>query len=274
MIVGSFTDRLNQFMSWLFERHWTKWEIITIAVIVVFVLLWIMRRQRKRAVRNVYENPFLEDTPVIGAKLGARERRRRIIKDLKKGRLAIVQKRHIKQQKPLKYTESSEKLHEQIKQLQYEIIKRKETEVRLEEQVAYLTAANEKLQLELAEKKQPEMQTEGAPTAEVQAADEQQKSEVPESKQVEQVPDRQVIEEPAVEKPVEGKPAGKGDKYDANHRVVDGVRQKLCRKCKEWKPESEFHKNASCKDGLAGSCKTCKAKAAKEYRKRRKATKD
>ena len=259
MIVGSFVDRLNQFMSWLYERQWAEWEILTIAITALFVLLWIMRRQRKRAVRNIYKNPFLEKTPVIGAKLGAHKRRHHLIKDLKKGRLAAVQKRHTKQQKPTKYTESSEKLHEQIQQLQREIIKRKQTEVRLEERVAYLTAANEKLQLELAE---------------VQVAGGQQKSEVPESKQVEQLPDRQVVTELAVEKPVEGKPAGKGDEYDAKHRVVDDVRQKLCRKCKEWKPESEFHKNASSKNGLAGSCKTCKAKAAKEYRKRRKATKD
>jgi len=168
-------------------------------------------------------------------------------------------------------------------------MKRKQTEVRLEERLAHLTAANEKLQRELAENKQ------------VEKHPEQQKPEVPESKQVEQQSEQQVVPEPAsgekqqpeipeseqagqdieeqtagvpaAEKPGEGKPAGKGKTYEGLHRIVDGVKQKLCRKCKEWKPESEFHKNASCKDGLAVSCKTCKSEAAREYRKRRKAAK-
>ncbi len=78
---------------------------------------------------------------------------------------------------------------------------------------------------------------------------------------------------PAVEKAVERKPARRGKTYEELHRVVDDVKQKLCRKCEEWKPESEFHKNSSCKDGLAVSCKICKAEAAREYRKRRKAAK-
>ena len=273
MIVSSFVDRLNQFVSWLSERQWAEWEILTIAITSLFVLLWIMRRQRRRAVRNIYDNQFLESSPVIGTNLGVHKRSHHVIKDFKKGRLAAVQKRHPKQQKSTKQTEPSEKLHEQIQQLQYEIIRRKEIELNLEQRLADLTTAYEKLQRELAEKKQADKHPRQQ-VAQEQATDEKQQPEIPESKQVEQVPERQVVAEPAVEKPVEGKSAGKGDKYDDLHRVVDGVKQKLCRKCKEWKPESEFHKNASCKDGLAGTCKTCKAEAAREYRKRRKTAKD
>jgi hypothetical protein len=296
MIVSSFVDRLNQFISWLSERQWAEWEILTIAVIALFVLLWIIRWQRKRAIRNIYDNQFLESTPVIGANLGAHKRSHHVIEDLKKGRLAAAQKRHSKQQKSTKQTEPSEKLHEQIKQLQYEIIKRKQIEVRLEQQVAHLTAASEKLQRELAENKQAEQYPE-QDTAEEPAANEQLQTEVPGSKQAEQqiaqepatdekqqpeIPESeqagQDIEEqtdgiPATDKPGERGPARRGKTYEDQHRVVDGVKQKLCRKCKEWKPESKFHKNASSKDGLAGSCKTCKAEAAREYRKRRKAAK-
>ena len=57
--------------------------------------------------------------------------------------------------------------------------------------------------------------------------------------------------------------------YEDEHRVVDDVRQKLCRKCGVWKDESEFHKNASRKDGLARWCKVCKVGAARESRARR-----
>lgn len=297
MIANSFVNILNQFISRLYDRQWEVWEILAIAITSLSLLLWIMMRLRRRTVRSIYENRFLESSPVIGMNLGAHKRSRHVIKDLKKGRLAAVQKRHPKQQKSAKQTEPSEKLHEQIKQLQHEIIKRKQTEVRFEQRVAHLTAANEKLQRELAETKQtgqrPEQQTVEEPAVEEQlqpevpvskqaeqqvaqepATDEKQQPEISESEQAEQVPERQVVAELAVEKPVEGKLAGKGNKYDDLHRVVDGVKQKLCRKCKEWKPESEFHKNASCKDGLAVSCKTCKAEAAREYRKRRKAAKD
>ena len=235
MIISSFIDRSGQFVSWLFQREWAEWEIITIAVTVVFVLLWIISRQRKRAIRRVYENRFMESSPVIGMNLGAHKRSHHLIRDLKKARLAAIQKKHPKQQKPTKKTEASAKLHEQIKQLQYEIIKRKQSEVHLEERIAHLTAANEKIQLKLAETKQAEKQTD--------------------------------------EKPIEEKSTEKENKYENTHRIVDGVKQKLCRKCREWKPETEFHKNASCKDGLAVSCKTCKAEAAREYRKRRKTAK-
>lgn len=44
--------------------------------------------------------------------------------------------------------------------------------------------------------------------------------------------------------------------------------RKLCCKCREQKAESDFHKDKSCKDGLARWCKECKAKAARKYRKR------
>ena len=297
MIVISFVDRLNQSISWLSERQWAEWEIITTAVIALFVLLWIIKWQRKRAIRNVYENQLLESSPVIGMNLGAHKRSHHVIENLKKGRLAAVQKRHPKQQKLTKQTEPSEKLHEQIKQLQYEIIKRKQIEVRLEQRVANLTAASEKLQRELAENKQaeqhPEEQTVEEPAANEQlqpevpgskqaeqqvaqepATDEKQQPEIPESEQAGQDIEEQTDGIPAADKPSEREPARRSKTYEDHHRVVDGVKQKLCRKCKEWKPESGFHKNASSKDGLAGSCKTCKAEAAREYRKRRKAAKD
>ena len=57
--------------------------------------------------------------------------------------------------------------------------------------------------------------------------------------------------------------------YEDEHRVVDHVKQKLCRKCGQWKDESEFHKNASRKDGLARWCKMCKIGAARKSRARR-----
>jgi len=70
------------------------------------------------------------------------------------------------------------------------------------------------------------------------------------------------------------KKEGKGLKtyyrYEECHRVVDGVKQKRCRRCKSWKAEREFYKSRSCKDGLHSQCKACANKATnKSHKKRR-----
>ena len=81
--------------------------------------------------------------------------------------------------------------------------------------------------------------------------------------------------EPAGLTPVAGKSfitSGKWpqrkDKYEAGDSVIAKAGQKLCRKCNELKAQSDFHKDKSCKDGLARWCKECKAKAAREYRRK------
>jgi hypothetical protein len=292
MIVGSFIDRPGQFVSWLFQCQWSEWGIITIAGIAVFVVIWIMKRQRKLALRNIYDNQFLESTPIIGAKLGSRKKRRHLIENFKRAQQAAIQKGHSNQQTSAQKTES-EKLCEQIKQLQYEIIKRREAEVRLKQQVAELTTAKDELQHELAELKQAEQPAELYEEVKP-SSEEQLRTEIPENRQAEQQVDQEpvteekeqpviseseqvgqdigeeIIEVSAKDKHVEKKPPKRGMTYQDLHRVVDDVKQKLCRKCNEWKPESGFHKNALSKDGLAGLCKACKAEAAKKYRKRHK----
>jgi len=46
-------------------------------------------------------------------------------------------------------------------------------------------------------------------------------------------------------------------RYDDCHRVVNGDKEKLCRKCRKWKGESQFCRNRSSKDGLLGWCTEC-----------------
>jgi len=283
MIVSSLTGSVGQFVSGLFQRQWAEWEIITIAIVVVFVFLWIIRQQRKRTLRNIYDNQFLESTPVIGTKLGSRKQRRHLIRDFRKAQLAAALQGKAKQYKSTTRTDSG-KLHEQIRQLQREIIKRKKSEVSLEEKVAYLTSINEKLRLGLAglnRSEQPaESNDEVEPTSEEQCQpkiSEARQAEQPivsESEGVGQDIGEQSAEVSAEDEHVERRPSRRGRAYEDTRRIVDDVKQKLCRKCNEWKPESEFHKNASSKDGLAGSCKACKAEAAKEYRRRRKTARE
>ena len=59
------------------------------------------------------------------------------------------------------------------------------------------------------------------------------------------------------------------DKSPAGKSVISKAGQKQCRKCKETKAHSDFHRDRSTKDGLARWCKECK----KEYRQKRAAEK-
>ena len=56
--------------------------------------------------------------------------------------------------------------------------------------------------------------------------------------------------------------------YEKRHRVVNGAKEKLCRKCKTWKGESEFYVDRWRKDGLTEWCKNCQlASVRKRYKK-------
>ena len=55
----------------------------------------------------------------------------------------------------------------------------------------------------------------------------------------------------------EGKGLKQYHRYEECHRVVNGVKQKLCRRCNSWKAESDFYKRRKHKDGLVVWCKKC-----------------
>ncbi|HUS71941.1 MAG TPA: hypothetical protein VMY06_02660, partial [Sedimentisphaerales bacterium] len=58
-------------------------------------------------------------------------------------------------------------------------------------------------------------------------------------------------------------------RYEESHRVVSGVKQKRCSRCRKWKVESEFHKYSSRKDGLHVWCRECSNEAVRKSHKRR-----
>lgn len=53
-------------------------------------------------------------------------------------------------------------------------------------------------------------------------------------------------------------------RYEECHRVIDGIKQKLCRKCGKWKTESEYYRNGSARDGLNSRCKKCAYKSVRK----------
>jgi hypothetical protein len=46
-------------------------------------------------------------------------------------------------------------------------------------------------------------------------------------------------------------------RYEERHRIVNGIKEKYCRKCGEWKNESEYYQQRSAKDGLTERCRKC-----------------
>lgn len=50
----------------------------------------------------------------------------------------------------------------------------------------------------------------------------------------------------------------------APHRIADGIEQRRCSKCGEWKPLSEYHRRGA--GTYQGHCKPCKAAAVAEYK--------
>ena len=72
----------------------------------------------------------------------------------------------------------------------------------------------------------------------------------------------------------DGKSVKKYYSYEDAHRVVDAVKQKRCRRCRKWKPESMYYKRRRSKDGLYVWCKECANKATNKSRKQRLAAKN
>lgn len=144
----------------------------------------------------------------------------------------------------------------------------------LEQRVAELTAANEKLQQQLEESRQatgPLEQELAGQTSD----NERLRKEVEAIKQAEERLEQKVVElTTANEKLRQEVSAGAGtakkdDDYEKRHRMVDGVNEKLCGKCGQWKTEDQYPRHASSRDGLANRCKQCRADAVRKRRQKR-----
>jgi len=69
----------------------------------------------------------------------------------------------------------------------------------------------------------------------------------------------------------EGKPIREYLRFEERHRIVQGVKEKLCSRCQQWKYESDFSRNRRSRDGLSCHCKECENDQARkrlEWRKK------
>jgi predicted RNase H-like nuclease (RuvC/YqgF family) len=153
MTLHSFVARLTQLFSWLYYQHqWEEWELLAIAGAALVPLLLIARLQRKERIGRIYTHHGRERSSIIGIKLADGKRGQAEVTDSKKNRLGFPARNKNKRDA----TKEADSSNEQIRQLQCQITKHQEVEARLEQQLAELTAANEKLQHEMSEMKQAE----------------------------------------------------------------------------------------------------------------------
>jgi hypothetical protein len=151
MALESIANRLTQYFSWLHYRQWERWELLTIAI-VALVLLILVLRAHQRVKANAKR--FIERSPIVGVKSADHRRSRQGTMALERAGLAHVPERHGRQKARAEITRQLERSSEQLKQLQHEVSKRRETAERLEQRIAELTAANEQLRHQVAESKQ------------------------------------------------------------------------------------------------------------------------
>jgi chromosome segregation ATPase len=304
MILGSFMSKLTEYLSWLYqERLWTDRELLIIALVLLVLLLMILRRRRKKNIRTLRPEQLADRASVIGAKLGHGGGRHGLAGS-RAGQLTFVPARHEKQQKLSKAEGRIEESYKQTERPQWEIVKPrqsnqepekklaeliaanetlrrdvekgKNTVEGLERKIAELTAANEQLRIEADEGIQTKAPLEQK-VGELTTANEQLQREAAQHKETQDRFEQKLAELAAANERLQVEVAHlrragrktRAHRYEDEHRVVDEVKQKLCRKCGQWKPEAEFHKNASRKDGLARWCKVCKTNAAKKSRERR-----
>ncbi len=245
MTLYDLVDKFTQPSLWLREQLWARWALLAIAASLSFLLLVSLARRRRKTITGTTLADPLEGSLGSHVELAGAELRHGGIDDSTIGGAAQTDPR---QQNWAHTAAQSKWADPPIRLLRREIIKRDQTESRLERELAGLKAANQQLRKRVAEGR------------EISERLKRKIAELTEGR--EQPRDR-------VSKPEQADRRERGPGHEDQPRVVAETEQKQCRKCKQQKARNEFHKNASSNDGLARWCKACKTEAEREYRKRR-----
>jgi hypothetical protein len=219
MTVNDIIYGVAKYFSWLYFRHWEKWELLIIVLISVVLLLLMVRQQRKGTARKAYANQSRERSPIIGVKL-ADTRRHAKSRYPKRDRPASLSK---KDKKEKKTKEQLENLNKQIQLLQLEISKHEQNEKLLEQQITELTAANNKLQEKTVinhRAAQSDRQPAGAP-----ASVDNLRQKITKNRQSEQYSERQIMEVPgANEQPRQEVAKSQKNEQQSSNRIGQALR--------------------------------------------------
>jgi uncharacterized membrane protein YcjF (UPF0283 family) len=147
MTVESLMNTFTQYISWLYsERQWATWELQTIAITALVLLLLIMIVRRKARTKKAGTRHFKEHSSTIGINLDeGKEDSPGLKGDLKTHRIVSISKGNGNQKRWKETTKKWKNYQRLIEQLQQETVRYKQDEERLEQQFAKLKAANEQL---------------------------------------------------------------------------------------------------------------------------------
>lgn len=157
MTIDSFIRRLDHTFSWLYYKHqWAEWELLVIAIIAMFLLLLILKRQKNAGLRNTNSDQTSQRSPIIGIKLADHHHNRQVIEDVKERHSDLIAQFNGRKKRKV-VAKHIENLNGQIRQLHSAINKYKEMEDCFIEKITELTADNEKLRDEVEKYKQQEL---------------------------------------------------------------------------------------------------------------------
>ena len=152
MTLESLMNRFTQYVSWLyFGREWARWELQTISLTALVLLLFILLNRRKAKARMTVVKQIEKSSSTLGINLDAGQVAHQEFEGGANGRSIVsISKNNGNQKRWKETTKKWKNLQKLIEQLQQETAKYKQAEVYLEQQFARLKAANEQLRQEIS----------------------------------------------------------------------------------------------------------------------------
>lgn len=147
MTVESLMNTFTQYVSWLYSgRIWARWELQTIAVTALVLLLFFLIQRRKARSRKANTKQFQERSSIKGINLDSDKGVSQGFEgNVNSHRILSIQKNNGNQKRWKETTKKWKNYQKLIEQLQKETALYKQAEQRLEQQFAKLKAANEQL---------------------------------------------------------------------------------------------------------------------------------
>jgi hypothetical protein len=147
MTVESLMNTFTKYAWWLYsEREWAGWELQTIAITIMVLLLFFLIQWRKAKSRKANTNQSKERPSTVGISFDPFEGISQGFKGNVKNQLKLsIPKNNGKHKRWKETTKKLKNYQKLIEQLQQETVRYKQAEEHLEQQFARLKSANEQL---------------------------------------------------------------------------------------------------------------------------------
>ncbi len=150
-VIRSLLGGFVRFISWLcYEHQWTELELSAIAGVTVVLLLLVLIRLRKQPIKYIDSSQIHEATPIIGANLAEHNQHRQANRNLRSATPAQTSQTQERPKNWKQMTRQFAKSNEQLRRLQNELTKRRQSESYLEQKVAELKETNKRLNEQIA----------------------------------------------------------------------------------------------------------------------------